>query len=130
MIKMGKSQVSVEFMFAVGIIFVIFLAISLFVIDRNYELGESEIELDKRNTCLLVSSLLSSAFVNGDGIIIEQPISHNATINKTHVNGTYKAVDCDKGYNLLAIRDVRSIKLIKGTVRIENKDGYIDIENV
>ncbi len=70
-------------MFTIGIIFFIFIVMFAFVINRNEELVDSKTEIGERSTCLLISSLISSAFVAGDGIIINANIGYNVTINST-----------------------------------------------
>lgn len=122
-----KSQASIEFLFAIGIIFFVFLIIFGFMIDRNKELRDSNIEVNKRYTCLLISSLVTSAFVNGDGVIINMPIDYNATINATV---DYKEVNVENMNCWLSVHTVPTAKLRKGIIEIENINNYIDIDNV
>ena len=63
---MKKAQVSTEFLFAIGAVFFIFLMIFGFMFNRGMELRESEEKINEINTCLLVSTLMTSAFVAGD----------------------------------------------------------------
>lgn len=117
-------------MFVIGMIFFIFLIILGFVINRNQELSDSWIEVNKRSTCLLVSSLISSAFVNGDGVVINVSIDYNASINYTGVTN-YKGLNVEGSGCLLAVNTLTNAKLRKGVIRIENQgDNYIDIDNV
>lgn len=127
---MRKGQVSVEFMFAFGIILFIFLIILGFTNNRNIEITETTTKLDKDNTCLLISSLLTSAFVSGDGIIMNTSIDYNATINVTDINSSYQGLDVEDSYCFLSVQNVPNIKLIKGVIEIKNQDGDIGIENV
>ena len=127
---MKKSQISLEFMFSIGIIFFVFLVIFAFVIDRNKELSDSTKELNKRNDCLLISSLLSSAIVAGDGIIINASIGYNASINYTNPGSNYKELDVEGSGCRLAVHTVSNARLKKGVIRIENGNNYMDIENV
>lgn len=116
-------------MFAIGIIFFIFLVIFGFVINRNKELSDSWIEVNKRSTCLLVSSLISSAFVNGDGVVINASIDYNASINYTGATN-YKGLNVEGSGCLLSVNTLSNAKLRKGVIRIENQNNYIDIDNV
>ena len=124
---MRKSQISLEFMFAIGIIFFIFLIIFAFMFNRNMELRKSETEINKRNTCLLISSLITSAFVNGDGVIIDTSIDYNVSIEGTD----FKEMDVEnKTYCLLAINTVYNERLKKGAIEIKNTNNDIEIDNV
>lgn len=109
-------------------IFLIFLVLYVFTSARNSDLRESELRSERENNCLLISSLLTSAFVGGDGMVINTSIEHNVTINLTDIN--YRFLDVEGVSCPFAIRTVPNSKLRKGTVRIENRNNYIDIENV
>ena len=126
---MRKSQISLEFMFTIGIIFFIFLVIFAFVINRNEELALSKTEIGERSTCLLISSLISSAFVAGDGVIINVSIDYNATINYTG-DTDYKGLRVEGSGCLLPVNTLTDAKLKEGIIRIENKNNYIEIDNV
>ena len=127
---MDKSQVSLEFLFAVGVIFFVFLIIFGFMINRNIELSNSIIDIEKDNDCLFVSSLMTSAFVAGSGVVINHSISYKANISLTNLNVAYKGLNVDGSYCFLSVHTVPSEKLQKGNVRMENRNGYVDIENV
>ncbi len=120
---MRKAQISMEFIFAIGMIFFIFLMLLAFRFNRNAELRESEIEIDKRNTCLLVSSLITSAFVNGDGIVISESIDHEIDITGTDFKNVYvDDINC-----WLSVHDIPNGNLPEGNIKIENQDNDITI---
>ena len=126
---MGRSQISIEFIFTIGIILFIFIVIFAFVINRNKELVDSKTEIEERSTCLLISSLISSAFVAGDGVIINVSIDYNATINYTG-STDYKGLTVEGSGCLLPVNTLTDAKLKEGIIRIENKNNYIEIDNV
>ena len=101
-----------------------------FMADRNRDLIESKKELNKDRTCLLLSSLLTSAFVNGGGLVVNFSISYNATINATDLGSSYKGLDVGDSYCLLPINTVPNKELEKGTIEIENLGNSITIKNV
>ena len=100
------------------------------MVNRNNELIESKTILNKDRTCLLISSLLTSAFVNGDGILINFSIDYNATINVTDIGSSYKGLDVEDNYCFLPIHNAPNIKLEKGLIKIQNQNNQVDIENV
>ncbi len=107
-----------------------FLIMLGFVVDKRHEISESETQLNKENTCLLISSLITSAFVNGDSTIINVSIDYNITINTTNNNTNDKTLDVEGIYCFLPIKDIPKVALTKGTIKIENQDNHIDIKNV
>ena len=126
---MGRSQISIEFIFTIGLIFFIFLVIFGFTINTNADLVDTETEIKERSTCLLISSLISSAFVAGDGVIINVSIDYNASINYTGTTN-YKWLDVEGSGCLLSVNTLPNAKLKKGVISIENQNNYIDIDNV
>jgi hypothetical protein len=124
---MKKSQASIGFLFAIGIIIFIFLMVFAFTFNRDMELRDSKVEINKRNTCLLVSSLITSAFISGEGVIIDTSIEYNVSIEGTD----FKEMDVEnKTYCLLAIDTVHNERLEKGAIEIKNTNNDIDIKNV
>lgn len=126
---MRKSQISTEFLFAIGVIFFIFLMILGFMFNRSMELRESEKEIDEINTCLLISTLITSAFVAGDGVIINETIEYELNITGSSY---YKELDVvnSSSFCLLAIRDISNGRLQKGVIEIENQNNKIEVDNV
>ena len=129
---MKKAQVSTEFLFSIGMILFLFLIIFAFTFNRRMELRESEIEVDKRNTCLLVSSLMTSAFVNGDGVIINETIGYNSNVSMG-IGSRYKELTVEGISCLMAVPsppDTPTPKLHKGEIKIENTNNAILIKDV
>lgn len=127
---MKKSQVSIEFIFAFGIILFIFLIMLVFVVDKKHEISESEIILNKENTCLLISSLITSVFIDGDSTTINVSVDYNITISNKNNNTKNKILDVEGIYCFLPIEDIPKTSLTKGIIEIQNQDNYIDIKNV
>ncbi len=127
---MKKGQVGVEFIFTIGIIILIFLVMYAFTINRNTELERSRVELNKENTCLLVSSLITSAFVNGENIMIDVDVDNNFTINLTHLDKDYKNLNVEDVKCLLGVNNVESVSIKSGLIRIQSQNNTISVENV
>ena len=98
------------------------------MMSRNQELGDSRREINKGNTCLLISSLITSAFINWDGVIINESIDYN--VNVSEISPAYKELNVEGYYCLLAIHTVPNAQLSKGKIKIENQNNYIDLQNV
>ncbi len=102
----------------------------VFVVDKKHEISESEIILNKENTCLLISSLITSVFIDGDSTTINVSVDYNITISNNNNNTNNKILDVEGIYCFLPIEDIPKIKLTKGIIEIQNQDNYIDIKNV
>lgn len=125
---MKTSQVSVEFLFAVGLIVFIFIGLLAFNFSRNSDLRDSEEYLEEQNLCLKIASLMTSAYINGDGAGFRLDIGdHNASINPASKS---IAIGDNKGYCIMAFNKYPAKVLDKGTTyHFRNKNGYIEIEN-
>jgi len=62
-----KSQVSMEFLFAVVFVLLILILLLGFVFQRKSELADTKDFLDKKAECLRVASLVSSVYSAGEG---------------------------------------------------------------
>lgn len=60
-----KAQGGVEFIFAVGIVLLIFLALLFISIDKRNEVKDAEDFIDKRNECIKVANSISTVFNYG-----------------------------------------------------------------
>lgn len=102
----------------------------VFVVDKKHEISESEIILNKENTCLLISSLITSVFIDGDSTTINVSVDYNITISNKNNNTKNKILDVEGIYCFLPIEDIPKTSLTKGIIEIQNQDNYIDIKNV
>ncbi|MEA2036066.1 MAG: hypothetical protein U9O94_01050 [Nanoarchaeota archaeon] len=125
---MRKSQASFGFMFGLGTIFFVFLIVFVFMLDTNNELSDTKDDANKRSTCLLISSLVTSALVGGDGTIIDVYVNYK--INVTTIGADTTGLNVEDTYCLLAVESVPNAKLSKGYIRIQNNNNYIDMQNV
>ena len=98
-----------------------------FMFNRSVELRKAEDRISRDYTCFLISSLMTSAFITGDGVIINTTIDYNATINSTVSPPDISVGDINclpSDYN------VPTERLDKGIIKIENTNNEIDIDNV
>ena len=78
---MKKSQISMEFMFTIGIVFFIFLIVLFFTFERRTDLRETEDILKLKNECYKISNFISAVYAGGDGT--------NITTKTTYVISIY-----------------------------------------
>jgi len=68
---MRKSQISIEFLFSIGIIVFIFLIILAFIMGRQADVRDNQSFINRQNECLKISSLLTSISEGGDGTAVQ-----------------------------------------------------------
>lgn len=100
---MRKSQISIEFMFTLGIIFFIFLIIFGFIINRRTEVKETEDYLEKRAECMKISSMISSVFAGGDGTIAKTKTKYLITIFN---------------YSLINVEEIEDISTVENKIAV------------
>ncbi len=79
-----KSQVTVEFLFAVVFILFVFLLLLGFIFQRSSELTDTKDFLDKKSDCLRISSLISSVYSGGDGTSANVKTDYRVTIHDSN----------------------------------------------
>ena len=97
-----KAQISIEFLFALGIILLLFLILFSFWFGKNVEVKKTGDYLDKKNECSRVASLLSSAFIGGDGTKIKVSSIYYITIYNNSV-GIRFLKDLERNQTRIAI---------------------------
>ena len=78
-----RGQVSMEYMFGFGFMLLLLLVLLVFIFDRNRELGEAKVFLDKKSECLKFSALLNSLTTAGDGAEAHTSTPYFVTIFNT-----------------------------------------------
>ncbi len=77
---MKRGQVGFEIMIAIGVLTLIFIALSKMSIDKKTEFKNLEEALDRRDTCLKVSNLITSTYSAGDGTITNMSTKYVVSI--------------------------------------------------
>ncbi len=123
---MKKAQVSIEFIFVIGMLFFIFLLILAFVFDKNLDVNESKKIIETKSDCTKLADLIINAFLSGNTTKIQSKLSYNATISSnSRVILVEDYVQCT-----LPINQVNATTLLKGDILIENKNNFIYVKNV
>lgn len=60
---MKKAQVSIEFMFAIGLIFFIFLLVFFFAFERRIDIQQTEKIIADKDECQKLANMITMAFV-------------------------------------------------------------------
>jgi uncharacterized protein (UPF0333 family) len=131
---MKRAQVSIEYMFSIGSILLIF-GLIMFIVDFNQERNRYyERNIVARDVCIKASNAISQIYILGDGAekIIDLT-NYNLTIT---INGTidvfsYSSADSDVNEDLSSCSFAAALfetKEINTSAKIINKWGVVHVE--
>lgn len=118
---MKKSQAAIEILVSVGVVFLVFLSFLLFFGEKNSELVKKMKDLDERNECFRISSMLTEAFSVGDGTIISSKTNHNLSISKGFILA-------NNNIGCILPGDIGEFNFT-GDFRILNNNSVLSVEN-
>lgn len=124
--KMEKrGQISIETLFAVGIVFILFSVVLVIVVDKRGELRDTEEFLELRNECFKVANMISEMSVNGDGTNRSIRLENNISVQENFLSVTNgkEEVYCSFAVN------VSNFSLVNGNIIIQNRNGRVTIHN-
>ncbi|MFH1065378.1 MAG: hypothetical protein V1734_02625 [Nanoarchaeota archaeon] len=125
---MKKAQASIEFMFAIGALIMLFLIVFYFVFERRVELNNAENILADKDECHKLAGIITMAFVSGANHTFE--IETNASVDafskvisagQTNYPCTFLALVSNATGNL--------INLQKGNVNVNYANGEVEVKN-
>ncbi|MFH1052928.1 MAG: hypothetical protein V1740_00785 [Candidatus Woesearchaeota archaeon] len=134
-----KSQISVEFLFALGIILFIFIILIAFNFDRNQKVRETSDLIQLQDQCYEISNYLYSAYINtlnGERFSITIQSYYDFEISSDSRVVTVKLDDNRFAFCTFPFDVVRNpsyeaqFELVKGDVLIENHGRYIVMQNI
>ena len=123
-----------EFLFAIGIIVFIFITLLVFIFIRREDVRSLEEQTQLLETCDKMSTLLTAAFINGDGTMIQDTLKSNVTINAdSQVISSQDRLEvfCTIPFNQVENENGNSdFTILKGNIEIKNKGGVVVVKNV
>ena len=122
-----KAQVSIELLSVVGFLFLVFLIIFGIIYEKRIDVIKTEDYIKERTECIKLSNLITEAYLHEEGIIIKNKINFNASINP-NLN-LISINDKTEIFCTLFISNVSNVSLVKGDIKIENKDRFVDVKN-
>lgn len=120
---MKRGQLSLEFMFGIGMLMIIIITVLVFTSQKNKEIADSKLYLNQQQDCFKFSDLITSVYTGGDGNVAETRTDYYITVYPENIIYVDNNVLCSyvgksQYYN------------VTGQLRIENKNNNIIIENV
>ena len=121
---MKKAQMSMEFLFAIGLIFLIFLILMIVVFDKQIETRESKLTLEKLSECQRIANIITALASSNDGTMVEIKTDYYITVTSSgsifvnDVNTTHNEVICTYVANPLNLS-------LNGQVRLQKSGGVV-----
>lgn len=137
--KTKKAQISIEFLFALGIVIFIFIILLAFIFDRNEDVRRIQAELDMRSDCYLLSNSIYNAYINsleGEQISLSIKTSHDINVFS---EGRVLEVIADNQRFLTCTIPINTTRnanndatftLTKGLISINGTNKFITLKNV
>ena len=125
---MKDGQVSFELIIVIGILTLILLFLISLSLTKKIEITKTEKELNQRSECLKLASIILGVYINGNGTIMYDKLSYNATLKPRsrliEVNDEV-SISCT-----IPIDAISSRTLNKGAIKVTNIGDFIDVSNV
>jgi len=129
-----KSQASLEFLFAIGIVLFIFILILAFNLERKNEVRKLNDKIALQSECFKLSSSITSAYIAGEGFNLTTKIKYNATVfaDDRIASFEYEGIHvyCSFPINSVTNSTTKNFEIIKGDINIQNINQTVVIKNV
>ena len=126
---MKHGQISLEYVFAIGSIILIFALVSLIVNLNNERNSVYSGWIKDRQKCLEIADAISQIYIMGEGSSIAIPsINYNITITKNSTVDLFSKITNKSLASCSSLAKVNSTVEKLDTIRIFNERGVIYIE--
>ena len=132
---MKKGQISVEVMYSVGIMIIIFIILSGISFNRKMEIIKLDDFLNKKNECLHLSDVITGVHASGDrttaivNIKYVTDVFNTGAIEVKDATTTPTSVEASCTFHGSLITPSQTTNM-QGFYRVKNSDGYIQFEKV
>lgn len=116
-----------EFLFAVGTLFFIFLFILAFVFNKKVEINNLDKIIDAKGECDRLSDIIMGVFLSGNETTIKSSLNFNASIFSS---SRLVSIDDDFVTCTIPIDQTFDRTLEKGDIIVVNKNNFVDVQNV
>ncbi|MBI2545681.1 hypothetical protein HYV81_00710 [Candidatus Woesearchaeota archaeon] len=129
----SKAQVSIEFMFAIGVILFIFVLLSIVTLERKGEIAFASNLHEAQADCSMLANLIDAVYTSRDANVSVK-LRNNATV----IAGN-RFIEVEKNSQTIAFCTFTStavsngsdstFKLVRGNVSIRNENNSITLQN-
>jgi uncharacterized protein (UPF0333 family) len=126
---MKKAQVSLEFMFAIGLIVLIFLLIFYFTFERRMEINKTEKILADKEECNKLADVITMAYITQSNHTFK--LEKNATVSVTSQSITAGETEypCTFPINRVTNPEGDVFSLSEGNVNANYANGLVEVKN-
>lgn len=126
---MKKAQVSIEFMFAIGLIVFIFLLIFYFTFERRMEINQTEKILADKEECNKLADMITMAYITQSNHTFE--LEKDATVSTTSqsISVGENNYPCTFPINRTTNPAGDVFELSAGSVNVDYIDGMVEVKN-
>lgn len=123
---MKKAQISMEFLFSLGLIFLVFVILLFIIIDKQIETHNTEITLKKLSECQRFANIITALASSTDGTLVELKtayyikITNGGMIYANDENSVNNEVACSYSANPITAS-------IYGPVKFKKSEGKINV---
>ena len=129
LIKMKKGQLSMEFMFVVGMLFIILIFLIGLSFNNRISLMKNERFVNLRSECLKLSTLIFGVYINGKGTMVQERLDYKATLFPNSRLIDVEVTDADVTCTI-PINAMSNVALDKGDILIVNVGDFVEVKNV
>ncbi len=128
---MKKGQSSLEGIFVVGAIFIIFLFILGYGFERRVDLGNNENFISQRDNCLKISNLIMGVFINGNGTEVVSEVDYqfqglpDSRLIEIKTQAMKNTIFCT-----VPINSFSNGEYVAGVIKLKNIGDFVLINNV
>ncbi|MDO8538146.1 MAG: hypothetical protein Q7S21_04630 [archaeon] len=119
---MIRGQVTIEVLAAVVILLLVFVAVLLFVLQKNIELDFIKTDYESQTACQKISGIISYIYSNSKSTELIFSIDKDANVFE-------KTINIDEYYCTFSGRAV-PVNLKKGNVKARDLNGIVHLQNV
>lgn len=128
-----KSQVSLEFLFTIGIVLLVFILLVMFNFERQVDVSNLNSYVYLKSECFKLSSSITNAYVAGQGVNLTARIDYDAYIFAEDMTINFRENDIDVYCSFPLSRVTNSTAsnfyLRKGMINIQNINQTVVVKN-
>lgn len=126
---MKKAQVSLEFMFAIGLIVFIFLLIFYFTFERRAEISETEKILADKEECYKLADIITMAYITQSNYTFKLEKAARISTTSQAISVGETDYPCTLPINRTTNPAGETFELSSGNVNVNYANGLVEVKN-
>lgn len=126
---MKKAQVSIEFMFAIGLIVFIFLLVFYFTFERRAEIRETEKILADKEECYKLADMITMAYITQSNYTFKLEKAARISTTSQAISVGETDYPCTLPINRTKNQAGDTFELSAGNVNVNYANGLVEVKN-